>query len=153
MPCCQRSVLVSIHSQTGGCRRKWSLSKICAGVNSQHRKDETGKWRGCQRSVLVSIHSAQGLRIQRAHAVKDLCWCQFTADNTCRGTLWPLSKICAGVNSQQLLIYTDPSAGCQRSVLVSIHSRQSLSDDRGNAVKDLCWCQFTALAQVSFSEQ
>ena len=100
MNCCQRSVLVSIHSCSSRRRSApgavkdlcWCqstapwlclistrlLSKICAGVNPQRCDKLVVCVSSCQRSVLVSIHSP-------------LVW-------------WPrcalLSKICAGVNPQ-----------------------------------------------------
>ena len=163
---CQRSVLVSIHSQRisrrGGdyavkdlcwCQSTASevprnsnktLSKICAGVNPQLSGFELDHTGGCQRSVLVSIHSQAALHLRGREAVKDLCWCQSTACFPLRPRSWRLSKICAGVNPQLGVHHLVPVERCQRSVLVSIHSKDLPGRPYRYAVKDLCWCQSTA---------
>ena len=164
---CQRSVLVSIHSRPEIHRLhgpavkdlcwcqftamvRWAfcqnqLSKICAGVNSQRRMMSRWPRFRCQRSVLVSIHSSTSPNRRSCRAVKDLCWCQFTAKESSTLPATQLSKICAGVNSQQVGGAGGGSGGCQRSVLVSIHSTSAGITSSLTAVKDLCWCQFTAV--------
>ena len=77
-------------------------------------------------------------------AVKDLCWCQSTAGDGLTGVGLVLSKICAGVNPQLGSGATSLTTGCQRSVLVSIHSCSKTRKIWSMAVKDLCWCQSTA---------
>ena len=141
---CQRSVLVSIHSRTRRQAHGRRLSKICAGVNPQQRLDLLVGHCRCQRSVLVSIHSGNLAADHRREAVKDLCWCQSTARNAGAGDHRTLSKICAGVNPQPLRRSLIRASGCQRSVLVSIHSEVGTWFEVISAVKDLCWCQSTA---------
>ena len=141
---CQRSVLVSIHSVRSLVQRGELLSKICAGVNPQQQHEPRAAGIGCQRSVLVSIHSVEVHVVTHTWAVKDLCWCQSTAcDCRCRRCS-VLSKICAGVNPQRLGTLRSLTLGCQRSVLVSIHSMALICSPIHRAVKDLCWCQSTA---------
>ena len=123
LACCQRSVLVSIHSgmtspedstaavkdlcwcqsTAWNCRHRmrYMLSKICAGVNPQLTRHPSPPPSRCQRSVLVSIHSTPAGSGYGPHAVKDLCWCQSTATLSTPRSPTTLSKICAGVNPQQ----------------------------------------------------
>src|SRR5690606_17860472 len=82
-------------------------------------------------------------------AVKDLCWCQSTAARSTGSRGTPLSKICAGVNPQPLALSLPFRLGCQRSVLVSIHSDDHALPASRRAVKDLCWCQSTAALQAA----
>jgi len=143
---CQRSVLVSIHSLFGGVTTSLSLSKICAGVNPQLHVRDGSRDHGCQRSVLVSIHSSSATSSPIPAAVKDLCWCQSTAVVAIGTASSRLSKICAGVNPQPSLVDFMASMSCQRSVLVSIHSLYTVNEILNCAVKDLCWCQSTAVS-------
>ena len=129
--------------------KSFRLSKICAGVNPQLQGLHDEGPEGCQRSVLVSIHSVRILPLRCAVAVKDLCWCQSTAEQCCGEAAFALSKICAGVNPQQRGGHGRPALSCQRSVLVSIHSWWNTRRAAAKAVKDLCWCQSTASAAAS----
>ena len=164
---CQRSVLVSIHSMgpRSLCPHPavkdlcWcqstavmvpaitstGLSKICAGVNPQLTRYCWPTLASCQRSVLVSIHSKVWSHHSMEVAVKDLCWCQSTAARPSCARRSALSKICAGVNPQPAAAHRRAAAGCQRSVLVSIHSVARPDRNGWGAVKDLCWCQSTAV--------
>ena len=125
------------------------LSKICAGVNSQLTIVELANAAGCQRSVLASIHSGSRVLKRREAAVKDLCWRQFTACGRVLRLHLLLSKICAGVNSQPSGCACSARACCQRSVLASIHSPRRGHAGGVQAVKDLCWRQFTAQCSPS----
>ena len=168
--CCQRSVLASIHSghldallvdqavkdlcwrqfTAGRPKRPWAnlLSKICAGVNSQPSFTTSLPNPCCQRSVLASIHSPDVCFFAEHDAVKDLCWRQFTAPVIDGLHGHRLSKICAGVNSQQVALWSPWSMRCQRSVLASIHSSFLSRRNASTAVKDLCWRQFTAIGEL-----
>ena len=95
--------------------------------------------------MLVSIHSDLPFLGHEANAVKDLCWCQSTAGKNNGDLQHVLSKICAGVNPQPKVHVSDHGPGCQRSVLVSIHSKATVTVNLSAAVKDLCWCQSTAI--------
>ena len=125
-------------------RARRTLSKICAGVNPQRAGNPGWPAHRCQRSVLVSIHSSSSGAHLKRKAVKDLCWCQSTATIALMRALIVLSKICAGVNPQLCEREVARQFGCQRSVLVSIHSGIGNQEILGKAVKDLCWCQSTA---------